>query len=75
MSGATPERPPSVDETTDQSADQAADQAAAEHRRRVDRVFGAVLADTTEDERGPGEERGGGSHDDWLRSNVPPHHG
>jgi hypothetical protein len=59
-----------VDEAAGREAERA-----AEHRRRVDRVFGAVLADTTEDERGPGDERGDGTHDDWLRSNVPPHHG
>jgi hypothetical protein len=69
VSGAEPEEP-AVDEEAEEV------ERAAEHRRRVDRVFGAVLADTTEDERGPGEEPAGdGTHDDWLRRNVPPHHG
>jgi hypothetical protein len=70
MTGEGPDDPAGADEAAEQAAEQE-----AEHRRRVDRVFGAVLADTTEDERGPGDERGDGTHDDWLRSNVPPHHG
>jgi hypothetical protein len=54
--------------------DRAAKEAEAERRRRRDRVFGAVLADTTSDERGdrPVED---GSRDAELRRNVPPHHG
>ena len=69
MTGAEPEEPTAAE------AAEAAERA-AEHRRRVDRVFGAVLADTTEDERGPGEEPPRDrTHDDWLRRNVPPHHG
>ncbi len=49
-------------------------EAEAERRRRRDRVFGAVLADTTSDERdeGPSDD---GSRDAELRRNVPPHHG
>jgi hypothetical protein len=50
-------------------------EADAERRRQRlrERVFGDVLPDTTGDERGPGSE--GGGNDEWLRSNVPPHHG
>ena len=45
-------------------------------RRLRDEVFGDVLPETTGDERGPGTgESGGGGNDEWLRSNVPPHHG
>lgn len=49
-------------------------EAEALRRRRRDRVFGAVLADTTSDERGesPSDD---GSRDAELRRNVPPHHG
>ncbi|MEV0339637.1 hypothetical protein AB0H49_11460 [Nocardia sp. NPDC050713] len=38
------------------------------------RIFGDTLPDTTRDERGddPDDRRSG---DDWLRSQVPPHHG
>ena len=49
-------------------------EAEAERRRRRDRVFGAVLADTTSDERGHGSAEDG-SRDAELRRNVPPHHG
>jgi hypothetical protein len=48
-----------------------------DRRRRLrEKVFGDVLPDTTADERDPGagESRGAGN-DEWLRSNVPPHHG
>jgi hypothetical protein len=44
-----------------------------ERRRRLDAVFGDVLPDTTADEREPGESPRSG--DDWLRAQVPPHHG
>jgi hypothetical protein len=64
--------------------------AAARARRRAE-VFGEVLPDATSDERapgadgkdgpdgpdGPGEGRDAGrdAADEWLRTNVPPHHG
>jgi hypothetical protein len=50
-------------------------EAEARRRRLRDRVFGDVLPETTEDERGPGPGPEGGGNDEWLRSNVPPHHG
>ncbi|WP_405134686.1 hypothetical protein [Nocardia sp. NBC_01388] len=37
-------------------------------------VFGDALPSTTGDERTP-EPDSGQSGDDWLRSQVPPHHG
>lgn len=40
---------------------------------RLARIFGEVLPDTTGDERGEGSRDGGA--DEWLRSQVPPHHG
>lgn len=40
---------------------------------RVARIFGEVLPETTGDERG-GDSRGT-EDDEWLRSQVPPHHG
>lgn len=46
-----------------------------ERKRRLARIFGDVLPETTRDERDPEEpalERGS---DAWLRSQVPPHHG
>ena len=41
-------------------------------RRRLAEVFGDVLPDTTGDERGRGD---GGTSEEWLRRQVPPHHG
>ncbi|RJO77157.1 hypothetical protein D5S18_08705 [Nocardia panacis] len=38
------------------------------------RIFGDALPDTTRDERDP-ESGTAGSSDEWLRSQVPPHHG
>jgi hypothetical protein len=50
---------------------------AAERRARLDRVFGDVLPETTRDERNPDAPRGEDPHpgEDWLRAQVPPHHG
>ena len=52
----------------------------AERARRRARVFGEVLPETTGDERSTSEgaegaEGGAGGDDEWLRANVPPHHG
>ncbi|MBF6214804.1 hypothetical protein IU433_08695 [Nocardia puris] len=41
---------------------------------RLARIFGDTLPDTTADERDT-DPRENGSGDDWLRSQVPPHHG
>ena len=49
-----------------------APQAGGEDRRRLDRVFGDVLPDTTSDERDPDQRTG--HPDDWYRENRPPHH-
>ena len=68
-------RPAPSDAADDPVAARAARAAEAERRRRRDRVFGAVLADTTSDERGPGTTAGDRSREDELRRNVPPHHG
>ena len=70
MSEGSPERPR---EPTD-----------AERRRRRARVFGDVLPDRTSDELGddgPPARRGhdtgdtGDASEEWLRRQVPPHHG
>jgi len=37
------------------------------------KVFGDVLPETSADERDPGSA--GSTEDDWLRAQVPPHHG
>ena len=50
---------------------------AAERRRRRAEVFGDVLPDSTRDERGDGwsERQPADGSDEWLRRQVPPHHG
>jgi hypothetical protein len=45
-------------------------------RRLRDKVFGDVLPETTGDERDqPSGDAERSGNDEWLRSNVPPHHG
>nr|WP_228786421.1 hypothetical protein [Nocardia terpenica] len=41
---------------------------------RLARIFGETMPQTTSDERSPDGERPD-STDEWLRSQVPPHHG
>jgi len=43
-----------------------------QRRRRLAAVFGDVLPETTSDER---DESGSGTAEEWLRRQVPPHHG
>jgi hypothetical protein len=59
------------------SGDEQRPETAAERRARLERVFGDVLPETTSDERDPGERRGDDSDpvEEWLRAQVPPHHG
>jgi hypothetical protein len=59
----------------DASGDASGGAEAARRRRRAE-VFGEVLPESTRDDRDPsGSERSGDASDEWLRSNVPPHHG
>ena len=55
------------------SGDKTPAQRSVRERARLDRVFGDVLPDTTRDERD--DDRSERSPDDWLRAQVPPHHG
>lgn len=59
------------------AGDEQRPETAAERRARIDRVFGDVLPETTSDERDPGVRRGDDSDpgEEWLRAQVPPHHG
>lgn len=50
------------------------DRSEAERRRRRAEVFGDVLPESTRDDRDP-DRPGDPTGDEWLRSNVPPHHG
>ena len=45
-----------------------------ERKRRLARIFGDVLPDTTRDEHDEREPADRGS-DAWLEAQVPPHHG
>ena len=50
----------------------------AERRRRRASVFGDVLPESTRDDRGDEGETGrseGDAAEEWLRRQVPPHHG
>lgn len=52
----------------------------AERRRRIAAAFGDALPERTRDETpdgwGEGESaKGGAGDDEWLRRQVPPHHG
>ncbi len=46
-----------------------------ERRRRRALVFGEVLPEGTRDERGEGWGDTDRGSDEWLRGQVPPHHG
>ena len=59
--------------TVPPDADGAREEAA--RRRRRAEVFGDVLPDSTEDDRDLPRPGGDGGADEWLRRNVPPHHG
>ena len=50
---------------------------ASAKRRRLAEIFGDVVPETTRDERGGAEDGGreSRSREDWLKSQVPPHHG
>ena len=50
---------------------------AEQRKRRLAKVFGDVLPDTTSDERDHDASSGGAesASDSWLKSQVPPHHG
>ena len=47
----------------------------AARRKRRARVFGDVLPEATSDERGDAWGDREGDADEWLRRQVPPHHG
>jgi hypothetical protein len=51
------------------------EQARHERRRRLAEVFGEVLPAQTSDDRDPPSGEGEAGHEEWLRRQVPPHHG
>ena len=46
-----------------------------ERRRRLAEVFGDVLPEQTRDDTDAETGGRGGSNEEWLRRQVPPHHG
>ncbi len=68
-------RDPEPQGPADESAGRRAREAERRRRRARARVFGEVLPEGTRDDRADGwGERDQGS-DEWLRGEVPPHHG
>jgi hypothetical protein len=62
--------------TDEQREPQSEEAAARERARRRARVFGDVLPETTRDDRDDrGDSPSSRSADEWLRRQVPPHHG
>lgn len=59
------------------SSDQQPQETVGQRRARLASVFGEVLPDTTRDERDPdsSDVRRERDPDEWLRGQVPPHHG
>jgi hypothetical protein len=58
--------------------EQEPDRSEEERLRRRAEVFGDVLPESTRDDRDPESSRepsGDAAVDEWLRINVPPHHG
>lgn len=51
------------------------EQERAERRRRLREVFGDTLPEQTSDDLDPPSARESDGTDDWLRRQVPPHHG
>lgn len=45
----------------------------AARKRRLDAVFGDVVPEQTSDDRG--EEASTRANEEWLKRQVPPHHG
>ena len=60
---------------TDPRGSDARSRREAERRRRLAEVFGDALPETTRDERDPDGPREGRDQDQWLKDQVPPHHG
>ncbi|MQY19108.1 hypothetical protein [Nocardia macrotermitis] len=68
---------PNQDDRTPRPARAGGSARSAADAAKLARIFGETLPQTTSDERGPDGEfpTVGRSSDEWLRSQVPPHHG
>jgi len=67
----------SDDPTPDEPESPDVDESEWQRQRRLAAVFGDVLPDTTSDERDAdaAPEADDDAQDQWLRRQVPPHHG
>lgn len=67
----------SDDPTPEEPESPASDESECQRKQRLADVFGDVLPDTTSDERDVDAppESDGDAQDQWLRRQVPPHHG
>jgi hypothetical protein len=65
--------PPPPDDTS--AGSPAPEEGAKERRTRLARVFGEVLPEGTSDDRGDTWGERDVDNDEWLRRQVPPHHG
>jgi hypothetical protein len=67
----------SDDPTPDEPESPTTDESEWQRRQRLAAVFGDVLPDTTSDERDAdaAPEADDDAQDQWLRRQVPPHHG
>lgn len=61
-------------EKRDRPAEDTRDTEEARRRRRA-AVFGEVLPESTGDERADWGDRAPTGSEEWLRAQVPPHHG
>ena len=66
------ETPADREDASPQESPQPAAETEWQRRRRLAAVFGDVLPETTSDER---DESDSGTAEEWLRRQVPPHHG
>lgn len=58
------------------TAEELTPQQRAERRRRLAEVFGEVLPEQTRDDSEPGDRSAeAASAEEWLKRQVPPHHG
>lgn len=64
----------SFEDTTSEPGRDEARTAAAREKRRA-RVFGDVLPEATSDDRADTWGERDGDSEEWLRRQVPPHHG
>jgi hypothetical protein len=66
------ETPADAEDASPEESPQPAAETEWQRRRRLAAVFGDVLPETTSDER---DESDSGMAEEWLRRQVPPHHG